>query len=73
MNVLRLSKTLQKFIGVYRETSTNWKDIVYMTTMIVVYVVGMLMLVIGSFLFILINFMDMEKSTNAMIIMMAGR
>lgn len=73
MIVLELSKKLQKFNGIYREEASDYSEIFYMFVMNVIFVSGMLsIMVLGSFVYICVNFMDMATTTNAMIIMMAG-
>lgn len=73
MLVLELSKKLQKSIGIYRENESDRWDILYMFTMNIIFISGMLIvMVLGIFAYICMNFMDMGTTTNAMIIMMAG-
>lgn len=73
MTVLELSKKLQKFIGIYREDTSGLSGKLYMRVMNVVFVSGMMsVMVVGSFVYICMNLLDMATSTNAMIIMMAG-
>lgn len=73
MTVLELSKKLQKFIGIYREDTSGLSGKIYMGVMNAVFVSGMMIvMVMGSLVYICMNLLDMSTSTNAMIIMMAG-
>lgn len=73
MIVLELSKKLQKFIGVYRESTATRNEVLYMWVMNVVYVFGMFsILTVGSIVFIFMNYTNIEKVTNSVVVMMAG-
>lgn len=73
MIVLNLSKKIQVFIGVYRESQANSWSFLYKLLMNIIFITGMFgPLMLGSLAFIVVNFMDLKTSTNAMVIMMAG-
>ena len=71
--MLDTSKKLQQFIGLYRRDQANLKDIVYMAVMNVLFISIMFgVLVYGSIFFICVNYKDLENTTNAVIVLMAG-
>lgn len=73
MIVLHFSKKVQKLIGVYHDDLSNPRVYFFNLLKRFLFITGMLsILVLGSFAFIFVNFSDLPKSTNAIIIMMAG-
>lgn len=73
MIVLETSKKLQTFIGIYRRDEADLKDVIYMSVMNVIFVSIMFgVLVYGSIFFMCVNYKDLENTTNAVIVLMAG-
>lgn len=73
MIVLETSKKLQTFIGIYRRKESNLKDVVYSIVMNIIFVsIMFVVLGYGSVYFIYVNYKDLENTTNAVIVMMAG-
>lgn len=72
MSVLELSKKLQKFMGIYREDGSGLSGKLYMGFMNAIFVLGLSVLVVGSFAYICVNLADMSTSTNAMIVLFGG-
>lgn len=73
MIVLETSKELQTFIGLYRKKHSDIKDRVYLVMMNIIFVSIMFgVLVYGSIHFIWLNYKDLENTTNAVIVLMAG-
>lgn len=73
MIVLETSKKLQKFIGLYQKNQPNLTDVLYRILMNIVFLSIMFgVLFYGSGCFIWANFADLENTTNAVIVLMAG-
>lgn len=73
MIVLKLSKKLLKFIGVYHEESSSLVCFFFKLFVNLIFICGMFVpLVIGSLAYIYVNYMDLKTSTNAIVVLMAG-
>lgn len=73
MFVLQLNRKIQSLIGLYRENQSDPIQKAYMLVLNFIILFGNVYILIwGSISFILANFTDLERSTNAFICLTAG-